>query len=100
MKPVARCSHHNVKTDPNSGRQPKNASCLYRGIDYVVLLETAFTINCCGINTSDDLLFPYNETQWPMPSMGKAYRLCIEVIILQTPLTNTKAERIQANSLG
>jgi hypothetical protein len=35
-----------------------------------------------------------------MPSKGAAYKLCIDVIILQTPQTNTKAERIQANSLG
>jgi hypothetical protein len=35
-----------------------------------------------------------------MPSTGTAYKLRIDVIILQTPQTNTKAERIQANSLG
>jgi len=34
-----------------------------------------------------------------MPSTGAAYKLCIDVITLQTPQTNTKAERIQANSL-
>lgn len=34
--------------------------------------------------------FPYNKAHWMMPSMGTAYKLCIDVIILQTPQTNTK----------